>query len=136
MGIAENQATVLRFFQELDRHNFAVIDELIDAEFVQHSGPPGAPRGPASVHRFYDSLYAAVPDLINTIHDCFGQGDRVCLRKTSRGTHTGAPLFGVPPGSRKIAIDIIDIFHLRDGKIVEHWHALDSGDMMRQLGAA
>jgi steroid delta-isomerase-like uncharacterized protein len=132
----DNQDTVRRFFQELDQHNFAVIDQLIDAGFVDHTAPPGMPQGPAGVHMFYSGLYGAFPNLVNTIHDCFGQGGRVCVRKTSIGTHTGTPIFGVPANSAKLAIDIIDIFRLRDGKITEHWHGLDSAEMMRQLGGA
>ena len=55
-----------------------------------------------------------------TIHDQLAEGDKVTTRKTITGTHTGL-LLGIAPTGRTIAIDVIDIVRLRDGRYVELW---------------
>ena len=36
---------------------------------------------------------------------------------------------------RKIDIGVLDLFQIRDGKLIEHWALLDNLGMMKQLGA-
>jgi predicted ester cyclase len=43
-------------------------------------------------------------------------------RKTLRGTHRGE-LMGIAPTGRAVAIEVIDIVRLRDGRYVEHWNS-------------
>jgi predicted ester cyclase len=39
------------------------------------------------------------------------------------------------PKGKPIAVELVHIFRLRDGKIVEHWAVRDDLGMMKQLGA-
>jgi len=41
---------------------------------------------------------------------------------------------GMPPTGRKIDIAVLDLFQIRDGKLIEHWALLDNLGMLRQLG--
>ena len=41
---------------------------------------------------------------------------------------------GVPATGKTVAIDVMDILRLEDGKLVEHWNVVDVAGMMRQLG--
>ena len=38
------------------------------------------------------------------------------------------------PTGRKIDIGVMDLFHVRDGVIIEHWALLDNLGMLKQLG--
>ena len=49
------------------------------------------------------------------------------------GTHGGA-LMGMAPTGRRIDIGVMDLFHVRDGMLVEHWALLDNLSMLKQLG--
>ena len=49
------------------------------------------------------------------------------------GTHRG-DLFGLPATGRRVQVDQINIEHIRDGRIVEHWRVTDELQLMRQLG--
>lgn len=40
--------------------------------------------------------------------------------KTIMGTHTG-PLLGIAPTGQSIAIEVMDMVRLHDGKYYEHW---------------
>jgi len=61
------------------------------------------------------------------------EGDTVVVRGTTSGTQTGA-MQGIPPTGKKFTISGIDIFRVVDGKIVEHWDAVDQLGMLQQLG--
>ena len=55
------------------------------------------------------------------------------LRCTLTGTHEG-PFMGIPPTGRKIEVNEIHIYRLKDGKAVEHRVGRDDLGAMRQLG--
>jgi predicted ester cyclase len=40
---------------------------------------------------------------------------------------------GLEGTGNRYSIDEIHIFRIRDGQCVEHWHAFDTADLMRQL---
>jgi predicted ester cyclase len=90
-------------------------------DFVNRTAHPGAPVGPEGmIHTFNRILRPALPDLTVEIHDQVAEGDKVTTRKTLRGTHRGE-LFGIAATGRPIAIEVIDIVRVRDGRYVEHW---------------
>ena len=43
-------------------------------------------------------------------------------------------IFGVPPSGRTVALPGINIWRVRDGRIVERWGRLDELGLLRQLG--
>ena len=69
---------------------------------------------------FQTLLRPALSDLTVTIHDQVAEGDKVTTRKTISGVHTGT-LLGVPATGREIAISVIDIVRVQDGRYAEHW---------------
>ena len=54
-------------------------------------------------------------------------------RKTVRGTHRGESM-GIPPTGKQVAVGLIDILRVADGKLVEHWNQVDTLGMLQQLG--
>jgi predicted ester cyclase len=42
---------------------------------------------------------------------------------------------GLPATGREYTISEMHIFHVRDGKVAEHWRDADMLGLMRQLGA-
>ena len=61
------------------------------------------------------------------------KGDKVVVRWTLHGTHTGE-FWGVPPTHKVITYSGINIWRLRDGKIVEEWGSMDMLSVLQQLG--
>ena len=49
------------------------------------------------------------------------------------GTHR-AGFLGVPATGNTVAIDVMDVLRVEDGKLVEHWNVVDVAGLMRQLG--
>ena len=79
---------------------------------------------------------AGFPDLNSTIEDIFADetGDRIAVRHTYRGTHTGTYM-GVPPTGKAVQVSANDLYHLKDGKIIEEWSEFDLLGVLQQIGA-
>lgn len=92
-------------------------DELLHADVVDHSRPPGIAPGAEGVRQQFDGFRAAFPDFRATILDQVAEGDKVVTRKVFMGTHVGA-FQGLEPTGREVKIDVIDIVRIADGKIV------------------
>jgi steroid delta-isomerase-like uncharacterized protein len=124
---------VRRFVEEVQTNgNFAVIDGIFADDFVDRT-PMGYPPTREGIHQLMTALRAAMPDMEATIHTQLESDDRVVTHRTLTGTQTGE-LFGVPPTGKKINIEVMDILRFHNGRIVEHWGAVDRLGMMQQLG--
>jgi predicted ester cyclase len=117
-----NKEVVRRFNREfIEGASEAAFRELVAPDFVNRTAAPGSPAGPEGLlFTFNQVLRPAFPDLTVEIHDQIAEGDKVTTRKTIHGTHRGM-LLGVPPTNKRVAIDVIDVVRVRDGKYVEHW---------------
>lgn len=114
---------VVRLFNEevIAKGDRAAFDSLIAPDFVNRSAPPGSAAGPETMwNTFEHVLRPALSDLRVTIHDQIAEDDKVTTRKTISGTHSGT-LMGIEATGRTIAIDVIDIVRIFDGRYAEHW---------------
>ena len=135
MSPEENKAVVRRWFEETDKGNDAVVDELCAPDYVDHNPPlPGMPEGSAGVRRANALLRAAFPDTVHFIDDQVAEGDKVVTRLRGRATFTGE-ILGIPPNGQVVEIGGIIIHRLQAGKLVEHWAVSDQLSFMQQLGA-
>ena len=64
------------------------------------------------------TLHDAHSDLRFFVDDVIAEGDKVVVRWTLRGVHTGAML-GTPPSGREVNERVIAIFRVAGGKIAE-----------------
>ena len=136
MSAEDNKALCRRFFQELwIQKNLAVADELLAANFVDHTpgSPPGLPPGPAGHQQFAVLYFTAFPDIRAIIEDMVAEGDKVVTRWRVQGTNTGS-LFGMPATNKSATFMGVTINRIADGKIAEQWVEFDALGMMQQLG--
>ena len=66
------------------------------------------------------------------IHDVVAEGDKVVIRCTHSGVHTG-DFFGLPATGRGFAYNQMHLIRVAYGKGVEHWAVRDDASLMRQL---
>jgi predicted ester cyclase len=66
-------------------------------------------------------------------HELIAKGDKVIARFTCTGTHEGE-YYGIPASGNKIEFGVIDIYHIKEGKIVEIREEIDSLGLMMKLG--
>ena len=133
---AENEAVVRRAFDEIAQGNLDVADEIIAPEYVRHdlAGGPDA-HGPDGVKRLIAGLRTAFPDIKTTIEDIFADGEKVVVRFSVRGTHSG-PFMGIAPTGREAIWCGVNIYRVSGGRIRETWQLADGLGILRQLGAA
>ena len=53
-------------------------------------------KGPEGFHPFYERIRSTFPDNFMDVEDTFAEGDKICVRWSCTGTHTGDGL-GIPP---------------------------------------
>lgn len=134
MSAEENKALVRRWFEELDKRNFAIIDELIPVDYVDHNPPlPDLPPGREGVRQSSLRLYAAFPDAVHIIEDQMAEGDKVMTRLTTRATFTGECL-GFQPTGKAVEVGGIAVHRVAGGRLVEHWAHMDMAGFMQQIG--
>jgi predicted ester cyclase len=59
------------------------------------------------------------------------EGDLVVHRSRTRYRHVGE-LLGVPPTGREVVVDHVEMWRVRDGKIVEHWGGIGAGGQLHR----
>lgn len=110
-------------------------DHYIAPEFVRHD--PGLDfevRGPEGMRKLGEFLHRAFSQVELPISDAVMQGDKVLLRLRMQGVHTG-DFNGTPASGERIDIDVMDLFRVADGRLVEHWALMDNLGMLKQIGA-
>lgn len=83
----ENKTIVRRYVEEgLNQENLVLFDELLAADFANHSPRLGIMGRETTVQDFAQ-IFKAFPDRHSTIEDIIGEGDKVFVRTTaiSRG---------------------------------------------------
>lgn len=136
MSAAANKALVMRFYEQVWKlGNLSAADEIFAADYVRHDlRPTNATPGPAGQRRIAADFRAAFPDLVFEVDLILAEDDLVAARWTSAGTNTEA--WGeVAPTGRYAKFHGVNIFRVRDGKVVEIWNHRDDLGLMTQLQA-
>ena len=74
-----------------------------------------------------------MPDTRVELHETVAERDTVISHWTLHGTHTGT-LFGIPPTGSVVALEALELVHLRDGKLIEIRLLMNGMSIMQQLG--
>ena len=134
MAEEDNKAVVRRYYDEvLNQRKTDLLDELAVEDYIEHDPFPGQGNGLADLKARVAGLCAAFDPLHFTIEDVIAEGDKVVVRWTNAGTHSGA-FMGMPATGKDFGIAGIDIHVVTGGKLAEHWHVVDQLTQMQQLG--
>jgi steroid delta-isomerase-like uncharacterized protein len=135
MANEQNEAVVRRTFDAFNSGDTSTADELIAADAVNHDpAQPEEGHGPDGFKQTIELYRAAFPDLTFTIDAIFSDGDMVCTRWSTTGTHEG-DLMGIPASGNHITSSGISVDRVEDGKVAESWVQWDNLGLMQQIGA-
>lgn len=114
----------------------AMLERYTAADFVEHEEvPPGIDGSGRDIPRqMFEMMHAAFPDFRVEVHDLIEEGDKVAARVEFLGTHNGE-FMGILPTGNEVRVPVFDILLMRDGKVAEHWGAMDMAGLMAQIGA-
>ena len=112
--------------------NLDLVDELVAPDARAGHGDPGS--GPRAYKDEILAIRSGLSEYRTKVEEIFGVGDAVAVRWTTTGRHTGS-LFGNPPTGKDVVIVGVDIFHLRDGQIVDHYGESAMPMLLEQIDA-
>jgi steroid delta-isomerase-like uncharacterized protein len=136
MTTEENKTVVRDFIDSLfTKGDLGAVDDYLAEDFVNHDPPVGVSADREGMRAAGAMFRAAFPDWHSAVHLLVAEGDIVVERFTASGTHRGE-LFGAAASGKVISLPGINIFRVRDGRIVERWGRLDELGLLRQLGLA
>lgn len=132
MSITEVKSIGPLFFREQDRLRGGPADGLCASNYTAYIG--GNPPINLEGHKQMASMfYEGFPDINHTIDDTITEGDKVVVRFTLHGTHTGN-FNGISATKKSITVGGIAIFHIMNGKVAELHAQFDQMGMLQQLG--
>ena len=132
-----NKALVRRWFEEVwNKGRAEAIEEMFAADGIAHGLSYDAEnplQGPADFKPFHATFRGAFPDIEVIVEDLIAEDDKVAVRCSVRGKHTGDHL-GVAASNAPVDFTGVSIVRIKDGKIVEAWNNFDFMRMNRQIG--
>ena len=124
MSEVNNKALVRRYYEEvLNQGQLKVFDELADSSFVSYL-PDGSSTGLDIYKQAIAGTLAAMANLNVTIEDQIAEDDKVVTRWKATGTPQ-VEFAGIKPKGKPITITAIHIHRLQNGKLIEHWEAIN-----------
>src|SRR5438132_478772 len=128
-----NRELARRYYEAvLNEGDLDALDEMAAADYSEHDPLPGQGMGRQGLKDRASMIREAFGQRF-TIEDMVAEGDRVVVRWTGSGTHTGE-FMGIPPTGKSFTIAGIDIHRIEDGRLAEHWHVVDQLSLLQQLG--
>lgn len=128
-----NKHFAYSFAQSLTEHDLELYASILHPDYINHNA--FATPGKAGSVSVFEGFLTALPDFRVTLEDVVEEGDSLVGRFKYRGTST-EPLMGYPPTGEVVEMSSIDIWHVKDGLLFEHWDELNTLDFFMQLGAA
>ena len=130
MSLEENKSIVRRWIEAYNKRNLDLIDDFVAPDYVDHTNKVDRD----GLKQLFTMGFTGFPDWHEAIDDIIAEGDKVWLRLTYTGTHTGE-FFGLPPTGNKVTMTAVAIYRITNGKLVEGWFINDGMDMFKQIGA-
>ena len=130
MSLEENKAIVRRWIESYNKHNLDSFDEFIAPDYIDHIHH----GGPEGVKQVFNMAFKAFPDWHESIEEIIAEGDKVWVRLTYTGTHTGE-FRGLAPTGKKITTIGVMIYRIVNRKLVEGWDLSDYMGLFKQIGA-
>jgi steroid delta-isomerase-like uncharacterized protein len=132
-GPARNKEIVRALHRRLwSDADLSVIEDVVAEDAVTHWGESETDTRDA-IRSDAERYYAAFSDVSTSIDDLIGEQDKVVLRWSTTGTHTG-PYGKVPPTGGVITMNGVDVYRLDGDRIVEAWSMWDALGVYQQLG--
>jgi len=133
MSVEKNKALVRRLVEALNTQNWAVLDEVMAPDYVDHYALPGQKPGREGYKEAFINTPNAFPDFQFTIEDMIAEGDKVVVRMTFSGTQRGE-FAGIPATNKRVTYTHIRILRIVRGKFVEDWGFSDRLGALQQIG--
>ncbi|MDP9385018.1 MAG: ester cyclase [Actinomycetota bacterium] len=128
---ASNGELVRWAFEQLNRRDVTPLRRFWTEATVERF-PDRTCTGAEEIAAYFEEALAALPDWDMRIVSLVEQGDDVFVHWHLTGSHRGE-LLGIAPTGKRLAIDGIDHFVIRDGKVISNFVVFDQMQFARQI---
>ena len=110
----------------------ALFDKVVHPDYKSYfTNDEFLPRGP--LIEIFKNMGVTIPDLKWSIRELMIVGDKIIVRGQATGTPTGE-FWGAKPTGRSFDTMAIDIFTVRDGKLISCHHIENWMTALQQIG--
>ena len=134
--VSDNVELMRATTDAFNAHDLSACESRITADFIIHLAELQEPlRGRETWRRNAEIMHRGFPDVMAHIDDIVAAGDKVALRLTFTGTHSGEFLGHAPTG-RTVRYVSHEFYRVEDGLIAEEWICADMATLFQQMSAA
>ena len=134
MTESDNIEIITRFEHAFRAGYQAPIDELCDADLVDHNPAPDHEPTLAGFKQKVASFKASFPDLKEDLQDIIASGDTVATRWVVTGS-LQQEFMEIPASGQTVRVEGMNFYRLKDGRVTDIWTQFDGVALMQQLGA-
>lgn len=120
--MTKSSPLIERYIAAYNGGHWEAVRALLSDDYVHHSGPSDLDF--ESFCRGAGWIRGGLPDFKVRVEDQFAAGDRIAVRFTGSGTHSGS-FGGEEPSGRTVTVYGTTIFRVEGDRIAEDWEALD-----------
>jgi predicted ester cyclase len=129
-----NKALARRFLEAFANGDLTTLDELLAAEFINHSLLPGQGLGREGYIQTAAEKHAAFSDIRHLVEYQATDGEEMVItRHTTRRIHDRGTSLGMRPTGREWTLTHIDIHRIVGGKVLEEWSASSASPILEAL---
>jgi len=129
MSLEENKKVVRRFVEAYNKRNLDAFDDLLAPDYFDHTNQVGVD----GLKQLMNMAFKAFPDFHETIEEIIAEGDKVWARIIFEGTHTDEWM-GLASTGKKVKTEMVDIFRIVNGKLMEYRDVNNNLDFLTKLG--
>jgi steroid delta-isomerase-like uncharacterized protein len=129
---ATNAELVRWSFDAINRRDLEALKQFWTPTTVERF-PDRTCNGADEIADYFQEAFDAIPDWHMEVVTVAEQGDDVFVQWHLTGTHQG-PLLGIAPTGKRLAIDGMDHFVLRDGRVESNFVIFDQMQYARAIG--
>lgn len=130
----ESKAVVRRLVAEMvNKGNTAVAEALVAEDWRSVDPVPGQEQGRKGLLGIVAKMRSAFPDLEWIVEDEVGEGDKVAVCFTMRGTHQGEYM-GIPATGKRVTVRGLAIDYCAAGQCKATRMLIDNLSLLQQLG--
>ncbi len=128
-----NKEIILNIYKAEVNGDWDALGKWIADDVMNHTAGPVGAKGLETSKAMMQSFFAAFPDLKVNVQNILADGDMVSTHFTITGTHKNN-FMGTPATGNKINFGGMELFRIKNGKVVDFWAYMDNMTMMQQLG--
>jgi predicted ester cyclase len=112
-------------------NDLTIVDTLFSPDWQEIPMAPGQKPGPEGLKNLITFFHQTFPDIEITMQDIFGTAERIAVRAEMTFTHD-KEFMGILPVNQKVKVSMLELHHLKDGKVTHTWHLEDWFGLLMQ----